>query len=682
MPTLAEKGKFQFHQNAKDGLSNEMKGWLATDKAVDIIVKILKMKFGKTGKADRLYFLRGRTGSGKSTYMIQELYNQIVVGSGGMLFCTQPRVVLTKSNPTELIRYNKDWAFGTNIGVQNGNERIMTTTKESIYYCTTQIMSNMLVNLLQEQDKSKQSRIMKSLKIVVIDECHVLDSPMMALLKNVFDVVNKFGDDSECPMFIFSSATIDLEHMVDYYFKGEVKEITKDPLMIGDVQGSSNYPVTEKFLTSAELKKFNKSEDKGVNGFELFAKYFVENCIKEAWKSKSTIKLDRETVACRDCLLFVPLFSAIGFIGDYLEKAIKGKPFFKVGTGCQFSEVAKWRKANKNKKRILYVGYGRNYAPASDELLAGAIEPDKEARENELKIICSTSVIETGKTIATLYLVLNLGIETMSLYNPLAYVPNNGLQYLRQVPINKNQAIQRKGRVGRECPGVFIHFYTKSAYEKLRTNDIAETVNNSYLSALLLNDLSQFDLGTFKDVFNLNNYYYPTSTDILINSARDLVNAGYLTPFGQFVALKNSIKHCENWVLYAKFLFYCLGFSLWDALLLASINRKSLPPMMNLYFVEPRNLRYQLADISENDDMIESIMRARNAMTSILYGNDETFKCNEYRVYNRLDVNVVNVSDRNDNRHNDKNKDPNIRRGGDFEKRFDSWFVLDSLGRL
>lgn len=671
MPTLAEKGKFQFHSKAV--IDEKMKEWLTTDMAIEIILKILKLKFASTGKNSRLYFLRGRTGSGKSTYMIQELYKNIVVGSGGMLFCTQPRVVLTKSNPSELVRYNKDWDFGKNIGVQNGNERIMASEKESIYYCTTQIMSNMLVNLLQETDKSKQSRIMKSLKVVVIDECHVLDSPMMALLKNVFDVVNKFGEEMECPMFIFSSATIDLEHMVRYYFPTDNEEVLKDPLMIADVQGSSNFPVIEKFLTSGELKSFNKKEEKGENGFELFARYFVENCAADLWKSKSTINVNGKVVYCRDCLLFVPLFAAIGFIGDYIEKNLKGKPFFKVGVGCNFSEVAKWRDANRNKKRVLYVGYGRNYAPASDELLATALDPDEEAREFETKIICSTNVIETGKTISTLYMVLNLGIETMSLYNPLAFIPSNGIQYLRQVPINKNQAIQRKGRVGREAPGVFIHFYSKVAYEKLRTNDIAETVNNSYLSSLLLNDLSQFEVGVYKDVFNLNNYYYPTSTDILINSARDLVNAGYLTLFGQFVVLKNSIKHSENWVLYAKFLFYCLGYSLWDALLLASLNRKSLPPMMNLYFVEPKSLRYQLKDVENGivtDDMIESIMRARNALTSIVYGNDETFKCSEERIYNKINV----------DKNSDERKD--LRKGGELRQCFDSWFVMDELGRL
>ena len=696
MPTLADKGKFQFHEKAKEKLTNEMKLWLENDKAIEIILKVLNIKFGNIGKSNRLYFLRGRTGSGKSTYMIQEMYKNLIVGNNTKLFCTQPRVVLTKSNPNELVRYNEGWSFGTNIGVQNGNERIMCSTKDCIYYCTTQIMSNILVELLQETEKDKQQRIMKNLKIVVIDECHVLDSPMMALLKNVFDVVNKFGDDANCPLFVFSSATIDLEHMVRYFHSmidENYEEWLEDPLMIGDVQGSPNFPVVEKFLTSSELSKLNKKEESMINkqmkndkksgnkslndsGFLLFAQYFIDNYAKELWKSKSTIKVNNEIINCRDALLFVPLFSAIELIGSYLEKNLKGKPFFKIGVGCRFNEVEKWRNKNRNSKRILYVGYGRNYSTASDEILATSLEKDKEARENEVKIICSTSVIETGKTISTLYLVLNMGIETMSIYNPLAYQPVNSVQYLRQVPINKNQAIQRKGRVGRECPGIFVHFYSQKAYDKFRTIDIAETVNNSYLSGLLLNDLSQFKVGIYKDVFNLNNYYYPTSTDILINSACDLVNSGFLTAFGQFVILKNSIKHSQNWKLYAKFLFYCLGYSLWDALLLASLNRKSLPPMMNLYSVDPKSLRYKLEDINENetsDDIIESIMRARNAMTSILYGNDDTFKCNEKRVYERL-------------KNNTKNNDSSMK-GGDNEVMdeldyFDDWNTISNLSRI
>ena len=712
MPTLAEKGKFSFNEKAGNNVTPQMKTWLDNDTAIDIIIKVLEMKLLNTGKQNRLYFLRGRTGSGKSTYMIQELYKRIIMMSdcGTSIFCTQPRVVLTKSNPTELIRYNKEWAFGQNIGVRNGSEKIQTTSKYNIIYCTTQIMGNLLVELMSMTDKDKQIKIMSQMKIVVIDECHVLDSPMMALLKTVYDVVEKFGNWKECPLFIFSSATIDINNMVKYYFppyrvkmpttEGNVvrrssddnvkrivyPEVMEDPLLIGDVQGSPNFPVEELYISSSELKKLNEQEKKLATreaGFELLAKYFIDHYLQMLFESKSTITYKDETVKCRDALLFVPLFSAIGFIGDKIEEGIKkfNKPFFKIGKDCQWSEVEKWRNMNRNKERVIYVGYGRNYAPASEQILSSAVEQDPEARQNEIKIICSTSVIETGKTIATLYLCLNMGIETTSLYNPLTYKPENSLQYLKQVPINKNQCIQRKGRVGRECPGVFVHFYSKNCFDKFRNIDIAETINNSYLSALLLNDLSQFEIGVYRDVFNLNNYYYPTSTDILINSARDLINAGYLTPFGQFVALNNSVQHSENWVIYAKYLFYCLGWSLWDALLLSSINRKNLPPMLTLYNIRPTSLRLQLKDIDENtinDDIIESIQRAKNTMTSILYGNDELFKSTEERIYKSIFIN-----DGTDNILNERKDEKPIRgRGLIKNNAFDSWYMLNEVGRL
>ena len=644
MPTLAEKGKFNFHPSAQPNATSTMKSWIENLKAIEIIINVLNIKLSQPGKSNRLYFLRGRTGSGKSTYMIQELYKHLIdnVDYRTTLFCTQPRVVLTKSNPTELIRYNKDWAFGKNIGVRNGSEKIATTTDHTIIYCTTQIMGNLLVELCQETDKEKQNHLMRAMRIIVVDECHVLDQPMMALLKNVYDVISKFGDDPNCPLFIFSSATIDLENMVKYYFRDDSDKQLSNPLMIGDVQGVPNFPVEEEFVKSSELRKLNKQEQAGTSGFELLAEYFISHYLERLFMSKSTIKIGDEVVRCRDALLFVPLFSAITLIGEYIQKHVSKKHLiFVVKKDCQMSEVVKWRNNNRNKTRLLFIGYGRNYAQASDELLSTAFEQDPEARKNEIKIICSTSVIETGKTISTLYLCLNMGIETMSIYNPLSYNPCNPLQYLKQVPNNKNQTIQRKGRVGRECPGLFVHFYSQTCYDKFRTIDVAETINNSYLSALVLNDLSQHEVGSYHDVFNLNNYYYPTSTDILINSSRDLVNAGYLTPFGQFVELINSLKHCENWVIYAKFLFYCQGWSLWEALLLASLNRKAMPPMMTLFTLNPRSLRYQLKDINENnanDDIIESIMRARNTMTSIIYGNDITFKCPKDRIYERLQI--------------------------------------------
>ena len=640
MPTLAEKNKFNFNPKAADNINEMMKRWLEILPAIDIVINILNMKLKTSGKQNRLYFLKGRTGSGKSTYMVQELYKRIIekIDDRTAIFCTQPRVVLTKSNPLELMRYNKEWKFGQNIGVINGSEKINTRSKHGITYCTTQIMSDILTSLLVMNDKEKQIRIMRGMKIVIIDECHVLDTPMMALLKIVFDVVERFGDLFDCPLFVFSSATIDVEHMIRYYFQKEFEEFIKDPLMSCDIQGSPNYPIEERFLTSDELKVYNmREQEKRESAFALLTEYFANNCLKLMKESKSEIKIKNEIVKCRDALIFVPLFNAIDFIGDELKKYVD-VPYFKIGKGCRFKDVETWRNKHRNEERILFVGYGRNYSTASEAILVNAYDWDEEARKNEIKIICSTSVIETGKTFSTLYLCLNLGIETMSLYNPLSYRPELSIQYLKQIPINKNQAIQRKGRIGRESPGIFIHFYSKYCYDNLRNNDIPETINSPYLSQMILNDLNLYSVGTYKDIFNLNNYYYPTSTDILINSGRDLVCSCCLTQFGQFIMM-DSTQNLENWVMYAKYLFYVAGWSLWESLLFASINRPGLPPTLVMYGIRTNTLRYQLKQINEDNinlDICDSIMRAKNMMIKLLYGKNSSFKCSKDRIYGSL----------------------------------------------
>ena len=686
MATLMLKGTFSFYKQAKN-VTKTMNDWLTDLRAIDIIINIIKLKFSKNeaieaaAEADfegaginknfiyndvmnllltgggnntpseapfitnKIYFLRGRTGSGKSTFMIQELYKALIMNTNATLFCTEPRVVLTKSNPLDVIRYNPEWKLGGNIGIMNGTEKIMPKDRSNIIYGTTQILNDILTIIIHTQNENAQRRLLKKYKIIIIDECHVLDSPMMSILKTVWDILNKFGNWLECPLFIFSSATIDIIKMIRYYAKAincQVNSLLSNPLIIGEVAGSSNYKINEIFMTETDMKKVQKLEMKSEHnaGFVIFAGWFWNKYGDSLYKSDSYLKVDGKNVQCRDVLLFVPLFSAIDIIGDYFEQVIKGTPFMKVLKGCKFDAVQAWRDKNRNKKRILYVGFGRNYSQASDEILSRSLEPDEEARKYETKIICSTSVIETGKTISTLHICLNMGLDTMSIYNPLAYKFETLVNNIKQVPCNKNQVIQRLGRVGREAPGIFIHFYTKEIYEKFRTQDISETINNAYLSGLVLNDLiSNNNVNSYIDLLTMNNYYYPISTDILINTARDLIESGFMTGLGQFVELKDSLQLSENWIVYAKYLFYILGWSLWESLLFASINRKALPFKLNIYGISPKGLRYKLDEYkNDNEEVFESIKRARNALTKILYGTDKTFKCSKYRIYNRLTV--------------------------------------------
>ena len=247
MPTLAQKGTFSFDPKAK--ITTDQKVWLENETAINIIIKVLNAKLSKTGIENRLYFLRGRTGSGKSTMMISSLYEAIIKNSRGKLICSEPRVVLTKANATDVIRYNKTYQFGKQMGVLSGSEKILCTEKECMYYCTPQILNDKLLKMTQLTDEGEIRHNLIQYKIVVVDEVHVLDLPMMSLLKTVRDVVNKYGSIPECPLFIFASATIDTNQMVSYFFPKNSEQIYENPLVIGNVAGSSNHPVNEQFLT-------------------------------------------------------------------------------------------------------------------------------------------------------------------------------------------------------------------------------------------------------------------------------------------------------------------------------------------------------------------------------------------------------------------------------------------------
>ena len=662
MPTLALKNTFVFYEKAK--LSREHDIWLANDTAINIIIKILKIKLSRTGKENRLYFLRGRTGSGKSTLMISSLYESIIKGSKGKLICSEPRVVLTKANATDVVRYNKTYSFGKQMGVLSGSEKIICTEKECMYYCTPQILNDLLLTIIQLNDKTEIEHKLSAIRLIVVDEVHVLDAPMMAVLKTIRDTVNKFGNLEKCPVFIFASATIDIEQMVEYYFSSS-EPIYENPLMIGQVMGSSNFSVNEEFLTPEQTLQYNKKEkDDGRNScYVILAQHFYSTYYNALDLSKSYVKGPGGLqIQCRDVLFFVPLVMGIDAIGMSLGVLIKDCPYYRIGKGTRFKEVEEWRDKNRGKKRVLFIGFARGYAPASDELLAKPMETDIDALKNEIRIVAATPVIETGKTITTLYLCIDMGLTTTTIYNPLSYNANESIKYLKQIPTNKNQMIQRLGRVGREAPGNYLHFYSKDIMEHFQPADVAETINNNCLSAMLLTHLKGFPLYTTFDLINENPYLYPTSTDILIKTMNDLIGSGYITIYGQLVNLKLSFKYADSWMLYARYLYYNRGYSLWNALLLAGMNRKSLHAFFTIFDVNPKSLRYQINDVLKmepNDEIIEGIQLAKNVMVSIIYGKDETFTYIENRLYEDESAHEDNERNNERNRRNENRNERN-----------------------
>ena len=641
MPTLDELNTFSFYPNAVT--TPEQQEWLKTKTAMEIITLQLQSKLQQPLFASHLYFLRGRTGSGKSTFMISSLFKSIAQPARKAIMCAEPRVVLTKANASDVIRYNPSFQFGVNMGILTGSEKIKCNKPDHITYCTPQILNDALVDILNQTDETLISRNLSRYKIIVIDEVHVLDLPVLSLIKTARDVVRKFYSHPSCPIFILTSATINLEDMVKYFFQQfsnlpipDYKTALQDPLLIGDVAGKPNFSVEELFIEDKQMAIFNQQEsdanNNGVRGecFRIMAKFFCDYLFRETMESKSYITnpITNKEVQCRDVLIFVPLVSGIDIMSKSVFRSLRETfttiPIFIITQGLSFTDVQKWREHNRGKRRILIIGFARDYSSASDILLSKPIDDDDEALENETKIVIATPVIETGKTISTLYQCIDMGLNTTSVINPLVYNFNDVFEAIRQIPINMNQAIQRLGRVGREASGMFVHFYTRDVMKKFQPTDMPDTINNAALSGVLMQHFTQEPIYTVFDVMNENKYLYPTSTDILVRSMRDLVKSGMFTVYGEMMCLKTGGEFVDIWILYAVYLFYILKYPLFLACVVAAVNRKVLPQLYNIAFIDPTKLKYKLKDIMHGSNepyIIEGIAMGSNLFNFIKYSS-------------------------------------------------------------
>ena len=499
LPTLLLNKRFSFHEKAK--IPDEFKDKLENARAVDIIRDIIKYKLSKSGCANRLYLLDARTGSGKSTTFIQNLYDNFIRGTKNKIVIAEPRVPLCSSNAYELIRWTEhktEDTLGGNFGYITGPEKVICSNSSNgcLYYCTIQILANSLNEILVKNTLEDNK-----IKIIVIDEAHLLEIQTLQTINLIYEILKRFGDNEKCPLFIFSSGTLNINPFLNYFLdlvKNEmptIEDIYKNPYMLGFVGGSPNFDVKLKYLDNKTINTYLKKTSKTDLTYVEYGK-IISNLIISDYIPK--ILMNVEEVG-NDLLLFVPKTAIINSIAETLSanKEIKFNketiPIFVIKKSCQFNEVQEWRNNNKSKRRLLIIGYGRGYSQASDEILKTADETDNDAKEYERKIIISTPVIEAGKTISTLKYCLDSGLELKPCYIPLTYNPY-ARGNLKLFPINKSAATQRLGRVGREQKGECLRLYTEAAFNKLDNAELPETINNYCLSDVVLSCLKNHQL--------------------------------------------------------------------------------------------------------------------------------------------------------------------------------------------
>ena len=470
---------------------------------------------------------------------------------------------------------------------------------------------------------------------------------MISLLNVIYNSINQ-ENISILPLFIFASATIDIDMLTKYFSKHinlSVEEVYQNYSMIGYVTGKRNFNVKQYFinenavekmsfehmsnwiynnvipmaLRSPSKLKYNKnlntnSKLKSKNNFDTnltnnfgtnltnnFGTNLTNNLIKNSKLSLESTNNNENYIPCRDILIFFPITKYfddlnIALINKFKEnsnKDLENVPFITVNNKTTKTQFYSWRQQNRNKLRFVILYYASGYSSLSEELLKYPIDPDFDANMNEIKIILSTPAIETGKTISTLYVVIDTGLQFAQIFKPLTFKQNEFYGHL--LPISKNAAIQRNGRVGREAEGLAFAYYTKTAFDKMDLNQLPENINLISVAGIYIDNFkiySKYFTGDYvKDRLDLiytNDYIVPNSIDTLIKTGQDLINILYLTINGDYTNFNNFKLKVDNWLIYAKYLYYFKGFSLFNSLYIARLNRKYLTT-----YLTPNDFNYK-----------------------------------------------------------------------------------------
>lgn len=595
--TLNTVNSFYFDKQAE--IPNEKKYDSSIYKAIDIIKTIIREKINGNSLEDKLYFLEGRTGSGKSTFLVSELFKSFIKNNNlqkDSIIVVEPKVILTQSNALNIVRNNSDIHLEEDIGYLSSRLKIHPKKQKNIIMMTTEIFKQKYLNSISNHKKIAS--------IVIIDEVHILDIPMISLLNVIYNSINQ-NNISFLPLFIFTSATIDIEMLVKYFSKHislTINQIYTNYKMIGYVIGKRNYDVKQYFLNEQAIDKMS---------FEHMSNWIYNIVLKKAIESKSKITFNNKSILCRDILIFFPITRYFNELIKYLKNKFNNEPVIYVDNQITKKEFYNWRNKNRNKLRFVILCYASGYSPLSEELLKYSVDPDPEANLNEIKIILSTPAIETGKTISTLYIVIDTGLQFSQFFKPLLFDPNKFSGQLH--PISKNAAIQRNGRVGREAEGIAFAYYTKQTFEKMELNQLPENINLISVAGMYIDNFKVYSknfTGEYikdrLDLIKTNDYVIPNSIDTLIKTGQDLRNILYLTLNGDYTYFNNFTLKVDNWLIYAKYLYYCQGYQLFDAVFIARLNRKYLTT-----YLTPINFKYKygLETINDFQNQIEEIKK-------------------------------------------------------------------------
>ena len=360
LPTLMIKGMFEFPEGSKLSADDEK---LLQMRPIDAICHILLDKLEHVSLLDRFYILRAFTGAGKSTVLPPETYKQLLGKYDRAMLMAEPRVNLCDNGINDIRNYYKEWQLGEELAIHTGQKRVGSKRRAYIEFATTQVIQNFLDSIFtaeQEANSRKVRMLLKRYLVIVIDEAHILEIQTINVIQSVKKVLTKYGDDKDCPLFIFASATLSEKQILDY-FDAPTNNMK---YIMGIVKGVPNNPIAINSLSAALVRQLNGGdnnteftlEEPMTGGFDkpksdvyaTIATFFYKHLYKPLFRSTAKVGIDeyKQDFQCRDPLIFVPGLAMVQTMIQTLKNLIHDLPAFPLWRDTKEDELVKWRKEN------------------------------------------------------------------------------------------------------------------------------------------------------------------------------------------------------------------------------------------------------------------------------------------------------------------------------------------------
>lgn len=343
------------------------------------------------------------------------------------VFVTQPKILTAKSKAEEIASepWNPDLELGYNVGYSTSTFKVYAKNSASITYATLGTLDTIFK---MKTDKE----IMESFDICIVDECHIQSSSLMVCMRSIVDFTRRVAGTPGAPIFIFTSATFDVQRYADYL-------------------GTS---VNNSVLVRGGETKYK------MHFLDKPSENYIQSCIETAWNIHVNNPDDPDDQ--NDIMIFMTSASDIKSVVSGLNKldtkneliiyTLSGTVVKKGGKAVALIESIPLADVKKYEKR-----------PTATR-----------------RITVTTSVAETGITVQTLKNVIISGYTKTT-----SYSSKHDLSILLTKIMTKSSATQQAGRVGRKFPGNVYFMFTEDMLDKLQEYEYPDTYSSDISKELL-----------------------------------------------------------------------------------------------------------------------------------------------------------------------------------------------------